>query len=200
MPTRCTGFLRLLASYGIFSETAERSFANTEPSRLLADGFRDFALVFGEEFFPALSELPRTIRDRTPAFEAFAGRTSYDYLAGDRDASTRFNRFMASGKGSHAGYLAEHGPWHGGELVVDVGGGNGALLIELLQRRGDLRGVVFDLPHVAAQAEGRVHAAGLADRCQVVAGDFFEAVPGGADAYVPVVGPRSRDALASLDR
>src|SRR5919197_1426056 len=140
--------LRRLAAHGIFVEAGDRSFANTESSRLLGGDFRDFALVFGEEFYPAFNELLRTVHDRTPAFEAFAGKSYYEYLA-------------AAG-------------WRGGETVIDVGGGNGALLIGLLERRPDLRGVVFDLPHVTPEAEERVRIAGLTARCQVVAGDFFE--------------------------
>jgi SAM-dependent methyltransferase len=175
--------LRLLAAHGIFVEAGDRSFANTESSRLLGGDFRDFALVFGEEFYPAFNELLRTVHDRTPAFEAFAGKSYYEYLAADPDASTRFNRFMAAGKAIHAEHLAAAG-WRGGETVIDVGGGNGALLIGLLERRPDLRGVVFDLPHVTPEAEERVRIAGLTARCQVVAGDFFEGVPPNADAYV----------------
>src|SRR5207248_3502668 len=93
--------LRLLAAHGIFVEVRERSFANTDSSRLLADELRDFALVFAEDFYAAFNELPRTLRDHTPAFEAFAGKTYYEHLAADREAGARFNRFMASGKDGH---------------------------------------------------------------------------------------------------
>jgi hypothetical protein len=175
--------LRLLSAHEIFEERDGRSFANSESSRLLVERFRDFALVFGEEFYPAFAELPLTVRDGTPAFEAFAGKTYYEHLAADGGASTRFNRFMASGKEAHAARLADGWSWRGGETVVDVGGGNGALLIGLLGRRPELRGVVFDVPHVAVEAEERVRAAGVGDRCQVVAGDFFDGVPA-ADTYV----------------
>src|SRR5439155_1250928 len=70
------------------------------------------------------------------------------------------------------------------ETVVDVGGGNGAFLQALLDRRPGLRGIVFDLPSVAAEAEARIRAAGLAGRCAVVAGSFFDEVPPGGDVYV----------------
>src|SRR5262249_30821485 len=68
--------------------------------------------------------------------------------------------------------------------VVDIGGGNGALLIGLLKRYPRLAGVVFDQPHAAARAREQVAAAGLSGRCEIVAGNFFEEVPGGADAYL----------------
>ena len=169
--------LRMLAAHGIFVETDDSAFANTETSRLLAEDFRDFALVFGDEFYPAFNELPRTLRDHTPSFEAYSGTTYYEHLASNRDASSRFNRFMASGKSSQAGYLAASSFWRGGETVVDVGGGNGALLRALLERRPELRGIVLDLPETARDE------ASFGDRLIFVAGSFFERVPGG-DTYL----------------
>ena len=68
--------------------------------------------------------------------------------------------------------------------VADIGGGHGAFLTAVLQRWRDLAGVVFDQAHVVADAPERLRAAGVDDRCRVVSGSFFEAVPGGPDAYV----------------
>jgi hypothetical protein len=68
--------------------------------------------------------------------------------------------------------------------VVDVGGGNGTLLAAILARHPATRGVLFDQPHVVAGAPPVLVAAGVADRCEVVGGSFFEAVPAGGDAYV----------------
>jgi hypothetical protein len=68
--------------------------------------------------------------------------------------------------------------------LADVGGGNGALLIGILQANPGLRGIVFDLPHAAEKARRKVADAGLADRCAVQAGSFFDGVPPGADAYL----------------
>jgi len=72
----------------------------------------------------------------------------------------------------------------GMRTVVDVGGGNGGLLTAILEANPQVRGILFDLPHVAAGAKERVVARGLADRCQCVGGDFFESVPAGGDPYV----------------
>jgi spermidine synthase len=66
--------------------------------------------------------------------------------------------------------------------VIDVGGGNGVLLEEILRANPALLGILLELPHVAERARGRIGDVGLADRCEVVAGDFFAAVPEGADA------------------
>jgi O-methyltransferase domain/Dimerisation domain len=180
--------LRLLAGYRIFAERDGRAFENTPLSELLREGggFRDFALVFGELIFPAWSRTLHTVETGDPAFVEVFGAPWEEHLAAQPEASALFNRFMAGGPGGKesVGELLADDGWQGGEIVVDVGGGNGALLIALLERRRDLRGVVFDLPHVAPEAEQRVRDAGLLDRCRVVAGDFSERVPEGADAYV----------------
>ena len=68
--------------------------------------------------------------------------------------------------------------------LVDVGGGQGALMAGILRANPKLRGVVFDLPRLAEGARREIAAAGLADRCEFVGGDFFETVPAGADAYM----------------
>jgi orsellinic acid C2-O-methyltransferase len=68
--------------------------------------------------------------------------------------------------------------------LVDVGGGNGALLVGLLNANPGLRGVVFDLPSAAGRATPRIAESQLGDRCQVASGDFFKEVPRGGDAYI----------------
>jgi hypothetical protein len=68
--------------------------------------------------------------------------------------------------------------------VVDVGGGRGILLAAILSGHGHLQGTLFELPAVAASAQAVLAAAGVADRCEVIAGDFFQGVPAGADCYV----------------
>jgi hypothetical protein len=68
--------------------------------------------------------------------------------------------------------------------VVDVGGAHGVLLTAALQANPAARGILFDLPHVIQTAEGAIAAAGLSDRCELVSGDFFEAVPEGADVHL----------------
>lgn len=176
--------LRFLAGYGIFVE-GEEGFANSELSELLRDvpgSQRDFALVFGEEFYPAFGETLRLVETGEPSFDAVFGAAWDDYLGAHPEKSARFNRFMAHGKTMLADVLAGL-EWRSGETVVDVGGGNGALLQALLERRPDLRGIVLDLPHVAVEAEHRTAGAGLSDRSRVVGGSYFDGVPPG-DVYV----------------
>jgi hypothetical protein len=178
--------LRMLAGHGVFLEDADGGFANSERSELLRDApgsFREFALVFGEEFYPAFGRLEGAIETGEPSFDAAFGATYEEYLTANPAARARFNRFMATGKEALAELVAAR-PWRGDETVVDVGGGNGALALALLERRPGLRGIVFDLPEVAAEAEERIRTAGLADRCRAVGGSFFAEVPAGGNVYV----------------
>jgi hypothetical protein len=68
--------------------------------------------------------------------------------------------------------------------VVDVGGGNGTLIIGLLEQHAHLHGVIFDLPEVASAASTRVAQSDVGDRCSVEAGSFLERVPEGGDVYL----------------
>src|SRR5437868_13726213 len=80
--------------------------------------------------------------------------------------------------------LSAYDSWAELTSVVDVGGGNGAFLAGLLARFPDMHGILFDQPHVVANAYGPVREAGLADRCTVIGGSFFDEVPPGGDAYL----------------
>lgn len=69
-------------------------------------------------------------------------------------------------------------------VLMDVGGGNGSMLTGVLQANPKLQGILFDLPHVVARARAGIEAAGVADRCRIMEGSFFESIPEGADAYM----------------
>jgi precorrin-6B methylase 2 len=179
--------LRVLAGHGIFVERDGRAFENSAQSELLREGFgfREFALVFGELIFPAWTETLRTVETGEASFPHVFGARWEEYLAANPEANALFNRFMAGRPGAKnpiAETIARAG-WRGDETIVDVGGGNGALLIALLEHVPNVRATVFDLPHVAAEAEASIRRAGLADRCSVVSGDFADGVPP-ADAYL----------------
>jgi hypothetical protein len=179
--------LRLLAGHRIFVELDGRGFQNSELSELLREGrgFREFALVFGKLIFPAWTETLRAVETGEAAFPQVFGASWEEYLAQHPEENSLFNRFMAGGPGAKDPIAeAIDGACAEGDTVVDVGGGNGALMSALLQRRPDLRAIVFDLPHVASEAKAHVRASGLDDRCAVVPGDFGSGVPAGAQRYV----------------
>ena len=168
--------LRALASDGVFAEEEPGVFGNTEASELLrrGDGWDDFAHLFGGVWLRAIGELEATSGE--PPFPRIFGTAFWSWLAEHPDERASFDRAMLEGWERRVERLAEL-DWHGDEVVVDVGGGNGSLLVALLRRHPALRGIVFDLP------ETNRDEAALGDRIEFVSGDFFERVPPG-DVYV----------------
>jgi hypothetical protein len=139
--------------------------------------------LVGEVGHPAMGATSRMIQTGEPAFNLVFGAVWEEHLATEPHACTRFNRLVAARKELLADHLADH-RWTSQETVIDIGGSNGALLQDLLARRTGLRGIVFDLPEVVAEATERLRAAWLTNRCQTVAGSFFSGRPHGGDVYL----------------
>ena len=167
--------LRALASDGVFAEDEPGVFRNTEASELLRrDGWTEFAHLFGSVFSDATSTLDPRVSEET--FTRRFGTDFWSWLEANPEERVAFDAAMAGGKERSAERLAQL-DWQTDETVVDVGGGNGALLVELIRRRPELRGIVLDLPETVRDE------AALGDRIQFVPGSFFESVPEG-DAYL----------------
>jgi hypothetical protein len=130
----------------------------------------------------AIAELGRAVATGRPGMAFSHGCTVFDYLAQHPDDAAAFDRFMSVLNAGEAAAVAAAFDFAGTETLVDVGGGNGALLVEVLRRWPALRGVLLDLPQTVANPLPEVEA--FADRCEIVGGDFFAAVPGGADTYL----------------
>jgi hypothetical protein len=163
--------LRALASDGVFAEDEPGVFRNTEASELLGrDGWTEFAHMFGSFFYDATSTLDPCTREET--FTRKFPADFWSWLEAHPQERAAFDTAMAGGKGRHAARLAAL-DWHADQTVVDVGGGNGELLRGLIQRRPELRGIVFDLPETVREEST------FGDRIEFVAGSFFDAVPAG---------------------
>jgi hypothetical protein len=166
--------LRALASDGVFAEEERGVFRNTAASELLhGGGWGDFAHLFGNDWYRAVGALDSG--GEAPFSRTF-GTDFWSWLEAHPAERAAFDRAMAQGNDRRVERIAEL-EWRGDEVVVDVGGGNGSLLIELLRRQPGLRGVVFDLPDTTRDEET------FGDGIEFVAGSFFERVPRG-DVYV----------------
>jgi hypothetical protein len=169
--------LRALASDGVFAEDEPRTFRNTEASEVLRrPGWSEFAHLFGGVFYGAVADLDDAVRTGDATFERRFGREFWPWLGEHPEDRAAFDRAMSGEKERSVERLASL-EWRDGERVVDVGGGNGALLMGLRRRRPGLRGVVFDLPETVRDESA------FGDDLEFVAGDFFERVPTG-DVYV----------------
>lgn len=179
-------YLRALSTLGVFAETDGRAFSHTPASELLrrdsGSGWHEFTIVYGSVYRAFAEALP-AVSSGENMFERASGSGWWVWLAKRPELGTAFNRAMQAGAQARISALGDF-PWHDVKTVVDVGGGNGTLIIGLLEQHPHLRGVIFDLPEVAGAASARVAEASLDDRCSVEEGSFFERVPEGGDVYL----------------
>ena len=180
--------LRALASVGVFTEAAPGSFALTPLADLLrtdAPGsMRALAITYNEEQYRAWGALLHSVQTGGVAFEHLYGMPVFAYFAQHPEVDRVFNEAMIGWTNQVAGAVAGTFDFSPFGTIVDVGGGYGTLLAAILRGNPRARGILFDQPHVVASAEGLLAAAGVADRCARVGGDFFAAVPAGGDAYL----------------
>ena len=178
--------MRLLAAEGIFAEEASGTFAQTPLSDALradASGSpRDFLRMIGREPFLAWARLLDAVRTGRPSFELVFGAPRFDWLAQNPEAAALFQAAMVALGGDVVEPIATGYEFGALGVVVDVGGGHGSLLSAILARHPSVEGILFDLPAGVAAAEAGL--GGPLPRCKLVAGDFFESVPEGADVYL----------------
>jgi ubiquinone/menaquinone biosynthesis C-methylase UbiE len=180
--------LRALASIGIFAEQGDGRFASTPLAECLRSdlpgGQRALAIMMGEEHYGTWAELLYSIQTGRPAFDHCYGQPVFEYLADHPDAAKTFDAAMTGIHGPETRAMAAAYDFSAFGTLVDIGGGNGSLLVEVLRQHPALKGILFDRQHVIERARENLRAAGLDNRCQVVAGDFFQSVPEGGDAYL----------------
>ncbi|MFE9246420.1 methyltransferase [Nocardiopsis sp. NPDC006938] len=132
-----------------------------------------------------LSELAEALRTGRSAYSLrFGGAGFWEDLSADPALSRSFDELMSGRMVNHSETIAQMYEWQALDHVVDVGGGNGSLLVTLLKRFSRPRGTVVDLPGPAAAARANFREAGLADRADAVAGSFFDPLPVSGDAFV----------------
>ena len=180
--------LRALASVGVFAEQHDRRFATTPLAACIqsdAPGSqRSLAIMMGEEHFACYGRLIDAVRTGETMFDKIFGCGVFDYLSQHPEQGRIFDEAMVGVHGRETAAMLSAYDFAGIGTLADVGGGNGSLLLATLAQHPQLRGMLVDLPNVVARARANFAAAGLGERCQVVAGNFFESVPAGADAYL----------------
>jgi SAM-dependent methyltransferase len=178
--------MRLLAAEGVFRETQARRFGLTEVgAALCSDGRaspRDLIRMANREPYLAFAQLGDSVHTGLPVFEKVFGKPRFDWLADHPDEAALFQRAMiALGQGANEAVAAAY-DFGRFTRVVDVGGGHGQLLSEILLRHPHLSGVLFDLPGGVETARAGV--GNLPSYAEFAAGSFFDAVPAGADVYI----------------
>ena len=180
--------LRALASVGVFAEDENGKFSNTPMSELLRSdvpgSLRALSLMYGDDdIWAAWGLILHSVRTGDAGMNKVVGMHAFDHYARHPEKAKVFDQAMVSSSSLVNRALTEAYDFSQFGRIVDVAGGYGSTLCAVLNATPDLRGVLFDMPHVIEGARARVVAQGLADRCEFAAGNMFESVPAGADAY-----------------
>jgi hypothetical protein len=180
--------LRAWTSLGLVSCIDDRRFVLTPLGACLAGGHETSArarvLLHADLLYDRWPDLLGTVRTGENFFQRRHGTDAWTFRAGGGKGESTFDDAMQEGSSQRARAVVAAYDFSAFSTVVDVGGGRGSLLARILASYPSVRGVLFDQPHVVAGAPPILAAAGVAERCRVVAGSFFEGVPDGGDAYV----------------
>jgi SAM-dependent methyltransferase len=181
-------FMRSLANFGILKRAGNQKFALTALGEALKSGapgaVRSTILVTaGPMVWKCFEQLQYSVETGKTAMEKVFGMPLFDYLAQHPELASQFSEAMVGMHGAESAAVAASYDFSTLE-VVDVGGGTGNMLAHILTRYSQCRGVLFDCPHVVADAPAVLRANGVESRVCIEHGDFFKSVPGGGDAYI----------------
>jgi len=180
--------LRLLAALGVLTEPEPRSFGLTVlGDRLRSDvpaSLRNWAMLADTAGFGAYEPILEAARTGRTGTEIAYGLTTMQRVRADAQRAARFDAAMSERTAAFAPAVAATCDFSGMRVIADIGGGQGTLLAAILRRHQHLRGILFDVADVARRAGRVLRDAGVAGRCEIIAGDFFAGVPAGADGYI----------------
>jgi hypothetical protein len=182
-------FMRTLASFGILTQNVDGTFALTELGATLKENAPGAArstvlTMAGPLMWQSFAEFDYSLATGKPATEKVLGMNLFDYLAEHPDEAARFSESMVGIHGAEPPAVAAAYDFSAFGTIVDVGGATGNMLAHILTRHPQPRGILFDRPHVVADAPALLRERGVADRVTIVPGNFFESVPPGGDAYI----------------
>jgi hypothetical protein len=180
--------LRALVTLEICTEQRDGAFAlgryGSSVRSDSADSLQSRLLWFGRNQWAVWGQLLQTVRTGESVRKRMTGSDGFGMLELDPSTASTFNMAMVQRSRRVAREVAQRYDFSGVRTIVDVGGGHGVLLETVLRANPEVRGVLLDRPHAIAGAWALVEQAGVADRCKLVPGDFFESVPAGADVYL----------------
>jgi len=181
--------LRGLSSVGVFIESADRRFKLTGMGHLLRSahpksvaGYARF--VAHDSTWRPWGQLAYSVKTGMPAFDHVFNASIFEHFSRNPEAAAVFDGAMTSISATEARATSDAYDFKGVETLMDVAGGHGLLLATVLGRHKKMRGVLFDLPHVASGAAATFARAGITGRVRIESGDFFSELPSGADAII----------------
>ncbi len=181
--------MRALASKGVLRHRRDGRFSLTSIGKAMRTGTpgsqRDMVLFLGHPLrWEDWGHLLHSVQTGEPAVAKLRGKPFFEYLNSDPDLAESFNNAMTAGSEFAIYAVLAAYDFSGYRKIIDVGGGHGRLLSMILAKAANARGVLYDLPSVVDGAGQELTKAGVADRCEVIGGSFFDTVPEGGDAYL----------------
>jgi SAM-dependent methyltransferase len=180
--------LRHLVGKGVFEEPVPGRFALNGPARQMLDSSARLVLDLdgiGGRMAYAWGSLLSAVKTGAPAYHTVFGRPFWEDLDAHPDVAASFDALMGpAGHGTPDPEVPLSGGWESVRTVVDVGGGTGSLLAEILRARPAARGTLVDLPKTVARSRAVFEAAGVSGRASTVGQSFFDPLPAGADLYL----------------
>jgi hypothetical protein len=182
-------FLRSLTGLGILTEVAPRRYALTDMGEALKTGAPGAArssiiCLIGTLTKVGWDNLDHSLRTGEPGFEKHYGKGLFEHIRETPGLPEMFSETMVGIHGREPPAVAKTYDFSGIGSLVDVGGASGNMLGHILSRHPGVRGVLYDLSHVVADAPPLLEKFGVADRVTIESGSFFESVPAGHDAYL----------------
>lgn len=180
--------LRALASAGIFQENEQGEFSNTPLSETLRSdvpgSMKAMALAQLGDHYNAWGNLTYSIKTGNIAFDYVEGMPIWKYYETHPDEGLNFMKAMTGLTSAVLMNVLPVYDFNQFKTIVDIGGGNGALLFGVLNAAPQAHGIVFDEEYVLEETAKAIEAKGLSGRCSTATGNFLEQVPEGADGYL----------------
>ncbi len=180
--------LRALASVGVFSEPSPRTIGLSPAAELLRSdvpmSVRDNVLfITSPSVMEVANELLYSVQTGKPAVERVWGKPAFEAFSERPEVAYAFNNAMTALSAELAPAVLDAYDFSAIGTLMDVAGGHGYFLCQALQRHPQMKGILLDQPSVVEGAKCVLCDMRVDDRCQPVAGNFFEHIPAGADAY-----------------
>ncbi len=181
--------LRALVSVGVLNSANGEGFAQTPLSETLVTdapgSLRWFAVSeLGQEHYPAWGNVMHSVKTGEIAFDNFFGVDIWKYFQQNPEDAAVFNNSMSNVTAAANEAITSLYDFSQFGTIIDVGGGHGGLITSILKQNPEVKGVLFDAAEVIEGARPKIEDAGLSDRLETVAGNFFKSVPAGGDGYI----------------
>ena len=188
LPEPLYRLMRALASDGVFKETGKRIFINTQLSKALMEGKGSMKYMIqhqlNETNWEIINELSYSVRTGKSAAFKLLGTDIFDHLQKHPEKNELYNKAMTNTSDISSAAFVSAYDFSGIKKLIDIGGGEGYLLSIILKKYPKMQGVVFDLPHVVKAANRNFEKFGIENRAEIEAGNFFDRIPAGGDAYI----------------